>query len=501
MMDILDLKQLRHLHQEFKMKRYLILGLLLICSVAFAKQFYEDVNIIGNLTLSGTVDGRDIDADGTNLDPLVTNGLSALTSAEVDQLENIGTETISNVQWAFVGLFDQGLAMADNVTFGQITGTLQTAAQTNITSVGVQTVLAVDDEITMLQISTPSNPAAGDNKVYFKSDDKLYSLTSGGVETEIGATSAVVNSALTLENIGFNVSSDDPTSGDATINYTQSDGSADATALNPIKVGFDQIDGTFDIVSHTSSLSVVIPSGAILGHSDAAAAAVYIYVIDAGGTLEGAVSSSLKDETILHTTTTISAGSDAHNLYSTTSRSNVPIRLVGKWISTQATAGDWALATGDKSTNPENIKSFDSDFFEINMGFSGYTVTANVYVDASEEIDLTPGEWDLGYDLSIQIDQGSGENGRMNVAIRVGSVTVANTTGLVMWSNHATTDTNGYSISRSTRVTVTDTTTYKISIRGSQIGTTARGRIIGEDITGALTNPDNASIFWARRVK
>jgi hypothetical protein len=41
--------------------------------------------------------------------------------------------------------------------------------------------------LVMLQIDTPANPASGSNKLYFKSDNKLYSLTSTGTETEIGA--------------------------------------------------------------------------------------------------------------------------------------------------------------------------------------------------------------------------------------------------------------------------------------------------------------------------
>jgi hypothetical protein len=41
--------------------------------------------------------------------------------------------------------------------------------------------------LVMLQIATPTNPASGSNKLYFKSDNKLYSLTSAGTETEIGA--------------------------------------------------------------------------------------------------------------------------------------------------------------------------------------------------------------------------------------------------------------------------------------------------------------------------
>lgn len=49
--------------------------------------------------------------------------------------------------------------------------------------VGLQT----DDAIVANQIATPSNPAAGKNKLYFKSDNKLYKLDSGGTEEEVGS--------------------------------------------------------------------------------------------------------------------------------------------------------------------------------------------------------------------------------------------------------------------------------------------------------------------------
>lgn len=47
--------------------------------------------------------------------------------------------------------------------------------------------LSVFGEFIMQQISTPGNPSSGYNKLYFKSDGKLYKLSSAGVETEIGA--------------------------------------------------------------------------------------------------------------------------------------------------------------------------------------------------------------------------------------------------------------------------------------------------------------------------
>lgn len=40
------------------------------------------------------------------------------------------------------------------------------------------------------QISTPASPSSGRNKIYFKSDGKAYTLTSAGVEAQVGSNSA-----------------------------------------------------------------------------------------------------------------------------------------------------------------------------------------------------------------------------------------------------------------------------------------------------------------------
>lgn len=80
------------------------------------------LELTGSITVSGTVDGRDIATDGSNLDNLYTTiGLSALTSAEVDQLENIGSTTISSAQWGYLGASDQGIATTDSPTFDSLT--------------------------------------------------------------------------------------------------------------------------------------------------------------------------------------------------------------------------------------------------------------------------------------------------------------------------------------------------------------------------------------------
>lgn len=51
------------------------------------------------------------------------------------------------------------------------------------------------DAITGAQITTPSNPASGYNKIYFKSDDKPYVLDSAGNETDIISGDSTLNIA------------------------------------------------------------------------------------------------------------------------------------------------------------------------------------------------------------------------------------------------------------------------------------------------------------------
>ena len=70
-----------------------------------------------------------------------------------------------------------------------------------LTGVQVLTNKTFGDPITFAQVATPANPTANNDKLYFKSDDKLYKLTSGGVETEIGSGGTVNITTSTLTNI------------------------------------------------------------------------------------------------------------------------------------------------------------------------------------------------------------------------------------------------------------------------------------------------------------
>lgn len=115
--------------------------------------------------------------------------------------------------------------------------------------------------------------------------------------------------------------------------------------------------GTSAMVSATAATSLVISSGSTLGHRSGVNEYIYVYAINNAGTIELAASSRLFEEgTILSTTAEGGAGAaDSRTvIYSTTARSNVAVRLIGRLLSNQATAGTWASAISEISTNVVN---------------------------------------------------------------------------------------------------------------------------------------------------
>jgi len=71
-------------------------------------------------TLTAADIGNIVQAFSADLDIYAAN---PLTAAELGQLQNINSVTITNAQWAFLGLFNQGLATTDDPIFGEITAT------------------------------------------------------------------------------------------------------------------------------------------------------------------------------------------------------------------------------------------------------------------------------------------------------------------------------------------------------------------------------------------
>jgi hypothetical protein len=74
--------------------------------------------------------------------------------------------------------------VANNRFLGNNSGS--TADAEELTPAEAQAIVGTVPQV-LTQQSTPANPSAGSNKLYFKNDNKLYALDSSGTETEVAA--------------------------------------------------------------------------------------------------------------------------------------------------------------------------------------------------------------------------------------------------------------------------------------------------------------------------
>lgn len=120
--------------------------------------------------------------------------------------------------------------------------------------------------------------------------------------------------------------------------------------LNPTTLDFRSStlgSGTVNTRTIGTAISVVVPSGATLGTTNATLSKVMLLAIDNAGTVELAVCNSslaLDESTLISTTLLDSASDSASVIYSATARTSVPFRIVGYVESTQSTAGTWAAS-------------------------------------------------------------------------------------------------------------------------------------------------------------
>ena len=144
----------------------------------------------------------------------------------------------------------------------------------------------------------------------------------------------------------------------------------DASATNPVDIAFRSATaatGTVTTRTVTAALTVVVSSGSTLGSTDADANWVHVYAIDNAGTVELAVAGTrFVDEGSVVTTTAeggAGAADSKYVLYSTTARTGVAVRYLGRVKSTQATAGTWATSPSEISCGPIEQRQFTSEIW------------------------------------------------------------------------------------------------------------------------------------------
>jgi hypothetical protein len=163
--------------------------------------------------------------------------------------------------------------------------------------------------------------------------DQSYEISNAAIAT------SVASSALTISLKGKNGS--------------------DPSGSNIVKIGFRNATaatGTYSQLTVTSALSVTISSGSTLGQTSAAAEHICVYALNNAGTVELAASTACRfDEGSVQSTTTEGGAGAADSrtvMYSTTGRSNVAVRLIGRITITEATAGTWASNATEISLRP-----------------------------------------------------------------------------------------------------------------------------------------------------
>lgn len=274
-----------------------------------------------------------------------TASVATLMNADVNAAAAIDRSKIAN-------------GTADHVIINSAAGVMTSEAQLAITRGGTGAATATTAFNALSPVTTKGDIIArgttDNERVAVGTDGRVLtadSAASAGVSWQQPGTQ--VSSFPDLWNLGLSTS---VAANALTIALKQSDGSTDpSTGAAAVKIGFRSstaTSGAYNQRSVTGALSVVVSSDSTLGTTSAIASYIWIYALDNAGTVELAVSSTLYDAGSIVTTTAeggAGAADSATAIYSTTARSNVPIRCIGRLLSTQATAGTWASAMTEVS--------------------------------------------------------------------------------------------------------------------------------------------------------
>lgn len=216
-------------------------------------------------------------------------------------------------------------------------------------------------------------------------DSIKNSAGTGGPDFPFGISGFKFPSNV-IHNLGFSTS---VATNALTINLTQSDGATNpSTGTGAVIIGMRSsslTSGGYNQRSVTAATSIVVSSGATLGlPSSSINCVMWVYAIDNAGTIELAVSARLFREDSLATTTAMSGSATSFTtMYSTTARTNVSFRLIGKFFVPQTTAGTWTATPTQIQLNPfaivqpityQTFTSGTSQTYTISAGVTWFRV-------------------------------------------------------------------------------------------------------------------------------
>jgi hypothetical protein len=276
-------------------------------------------------------------------------------------------------------------------------------------------------------LSTTGNTSNGSNQL--TSLASTTNLHVGQLITGTGIPANTVVSAIAGTTVTMSANASATNTGTSVtfnslllISVKQTDGTTDPTSGAPSIVAFRSstaTSGAYNQRNITSALSCSLWATATLGTAASTAHYVYVYALDNAGTVELAASLVSYDTGAVRSTTAMSTSADSNNvLYSTTARSNVPVRVIGRLLISQTTAGLWTAAPTEVSLAPfiylpgsincrakkSGLQSISSATYTI---VTGYTKS----YDSHNAFDTTTGKFTCPVDGVYQVSgQVSWEN-------------------------------------------------------------------------------------------
>lgn len=337
--------------------------------------------IVGRIWWNST-DGQAKIADGTNTRALLRNDAKVVIGNSGTSSQNIRLNRAANSVLQLVTADDVTAEGSLSTSLAQLSFKLETYTTAGLPAAAVAGRLAWDSTVGFPKVDTGAawktlttidGSQVLTNKTISTASNTIQSgaATSGQVLTADGASGTSWTTPAGLQSAPYDATNYSLTASVAASALTialKSAGGSDPSAGDPVNIAFRSATaatGTYTVRSVTGALSVVVSSGSTLGHVSAQAEYIYVYALDNAGTVELAVSSIKLDEGTRQTSTTEggAGGADSRTtLYSTTGRSNVGIRLLGRLKSTQATAGTWATAISEISLGrPDAALSINSE--------------------------------------------------------------------------------------------------------------------------------------------
>ena len=310
----------------------------------------------------------------------VTHSFTNSTTADATQVNTNFTDIINGTSDGSKDFSISALTCAGNFTANGTTNTLGSASNDDLvinaslaSSVPIKTTFTYDVGTSTIGLRSiyfgDAGSAARSTRVIGGTVASSYTITlpvavgsAGQSVANLGSGSLIFlnDSASQTRNLGLAGSVG---SSILTVALKGADGN-DPSATNPVYITFRSATattGTPVIRAVTGALSVQVSSGSTLGHISGMNNWLYVYAIDNAGTVELAVAGSPFVDTNSVVTTTAEGGAGAADsnttIYSTTARSGVAVRLLGRMLSSQATAGTWASTLTEISIRDDFYKS------------------------------------------------------------------------------------------------------------------------------------------------